>query len=133
MMYLLDTNILIFLAYNSEYLTEEVKNIIQDTDNDLYFSAASIWEVAIKFSLNRPDFDINPDELRKGLFDNGFKELAVKGEHAMNVLNLPELLHKDPFDRMLIAQANYEKFIFITSDNKIIDLSSKFISIIPNR
>ncbi|MCI4239179.1 type II toxin-antitoxin system VapC family toxin [Dickeya dianthicola] len=132
-MYLLDTNILIFLAYNSEYLTEEVKNIIQDTDNDLYFSAASIWEVAIKFSLNRPDFDINPDELRKGLFDNGFKELAVKGEHAMNVLNLPELLHKDPFDRMLIAQANYEKFIFITSDNKIIDLSSKFISIIPNR
>ncbi|NAT79103.1 type II toxin-antitoxin system VapC family toxin [Dickeya dadantii] len=133
MMYLLDTNILIFLAYNSEYLTEEVKDIIQDTDNDLYFSAASIWEVAIKFSLNKPDFDINPDELRSGLFDNGFKELAVKGEHAINVLNLPELLHKDPFDRMLIAQANYEKFIFITSDNKIIDLSSKFISIIPNR
>ncbi|MEI7189723.1 type II toxin-antitoxin system VapC family toxin [Dickeya dianthicola] len=132
-MYLLDTNILIFLAYNSEYLTEEVKKIIQDTDNDLYFSTASIWEVAIKFSLNRPDFDINSDELRKGLFDNGFKELAVKGEHAMNVLNLPELLHKDPFDRMLIAQANYEEFIFITSDNKIIDLSSKFISIIPNR
>ncbi|MGM3190302.1 type II toxin-antitoxin system VapC family toxin [Dickeya dadantii subsp. dieffenbachiae] len=132
-MYLLDTNILIFLAYNSEYLTEEVKDIIQDTDNDLYFSAASIWEVAIKFSLNKPDFDINPDELRSGLFDNGFKELAVKGEHAINVLNLPELLHKDPFDRMLIAQANYEKFIFITSDNKIIDLSSKFISIIPNR
>ncbi|MCL2898172.1 type II toxin-antitoxin system VapC family toxin [Brenneria tiliae] len=132
-MYLLDTNILLFLAYSSEHLTEEVKNIIQDTDNELYFSAASIWEIAIKFSLNKPDFNINPDELRKGLFDNGFKELAVKGEHSLNVLNLPESIHKDPFDRMLISQANYENLIFITSDNKIIDLSAKFIKIIPNR
>ncbi|KML68996.1 type II toxin-antitoxin system VapC family toxin [Pectobacterium peruviense] len=132
-MYLLDTNILIFLAYSSEHLTEEVKNIIQDTDNELYFSSASIWKVAIKFSLNKPDFNIDPDSLRKGLFDNGFKELVVKGEHSLNVLNLPESLHKDPFDRMLIAQANHEGFTFITSDNKIIDLSSNFISIISNR
>ncbi|WP_323610333.1 type II toxin-antitoxin system VapC family toxin [Pectobacterium versatile] len=132
-MYLLDTNILIFLAYNSEYLKEEVKNIIQDTDNELYFSSASIWEVVIKFSLNKPDFNISPDALRQGLFDNGFKELVIKGEHSLNVLNLPESLHKDPFDRMLIAQANHEGLTFITSDNKIIELSSTFVSIIPNR
>lgn len=89
-MYLLDTNILLFLAYSSEHLTEEVRNIIQDTDNELYFSAASIWEIAIKFALNKLDFNINADELRKGIFDNGFKELTVKGEHSLNVLNLPE-------------------------------------------
>ncbi|EHD20879.1 MULTISPECIES: type II toxin-antitoxin system VapC family toxin [Brenneria] len=107
-MYLLDTNIFLFLAYSSEHLTEEEKNIIQDAENELYFSAASIWEVAIKYALNKPDFNINPDALRKGLFDNGFKELAVKGEHSLNLLNFPESLSKDPFNRMLIAQANYE-------------------------
>ncbi|MFJ5509574.1 type II toxin-antitoxin system VapC family toxin [Pectobacterium jejuense] len=132
-MYLLDTNILIFLAYSSEHLTEEVRNIIQDTDNKLYFSSASIWEIAIKFALNKPNFNIDPDALRQGLFDNGLKELVIKGEHSINVLNLPESLHKDPFDRMLIAQANHEGLTFITSDNKIIDLFSVFISIIPNR
>ncbi|MCW2486713.1 type II toxin-antitoxin system VapC family toxin [Candidatus Symbiopectobacterium sp. NZEC127] len=132
-MYLLDTNILLFVAYRPEYLTEEVKAIVQGVDNELYFSAASIWEVSIKFALNKPDFNINPDELRTGLFDNGFKELVIKGEHALNVLHLPELFHKDPFDRLLVAQAHYEGLTFITSDNNIIALSGEFISLIPNR
>ena len=74
-----------------------------------------LWEVAIKHSLGREDFRVEPVRLRRGLLDNGWRELAVSSEHAVATLDLPPL-HKDPFDRMLLAQARFEGLSLVTSD-----------------
>jgi len=133
MSYLLDTNILLFMAYAPKKLKRHVANILEDSENSLFFSAGSIWEIIIKCALNKPDFDINPEELRLGLFNAGCIELPIKSEHVLNVQQLPDKLHKDPFDRLLVAQANINKMALITSDEKIIGSVNGFIEIIANR
>ncbi|MEC5320265.1 type II toxin-antitoxin system VapC family toxin [Brenneria populi subsp. brevivirga] len=131
--YLLDSNILIFMGYRPERLTDDVKAILEDTDNKLFFSAASIWEVVIKSCLNKP-FDVeNPTLFRDGLLGAGLIEIPVKSEHVLVVADLPEKLHKDPFDRLIVAQAKYSKLQLITSDSKLLDFVSDYITIIPNR
>ncbi len=89
--------------------------MIEDPDHQLVFSAASLWEIAIKHTLGRPDFRAEPVLLRRGLLDNGYTELAITGRHAVAVSSLPPL-HKDPFDRMLIAQASAEGMSLLTVD-----------------
>ncbi|MGN6551709.1 MAG: type II toxin-antitoxin system VapC family toxin [Pararhizobium sp.] len=91
---------------------------IENSENDLIFSSASLWEVAIKQSLGRPDFTVDPHLLRRGLLDNGYRELAITGEHAVGVGVLPAI-HKDPFDRILISQAIVEEITLITVDEMI--------------
>jgi PIN domain nuclease of toxin-antitoxin system len=86
--------------------------------NDVWFSVISIWEVAIKFGLGRGEFDVEPRRLRHGLLENGWRELAVSGEHALAIANLPPL-HRDPFDRMLVAQAQVEGLTLLTSDRVV--------------
>jgi len=86
-----------------------------DPDNELVFSAASIWEVAIKQGLGRPDFDVDPMLLRRSLLDNAYRELPVSGAHAAAVTTLPAL-HKDLFDRVLVAQAQIEGLVLLTAD-----------------
>lgn len=129
---LLDTNILLFMAYEPERLSEDVVEMLEDADLTLYFSAASIWEVVIKSGLNKPDFNVDPKEFRDGLFDAGLLEIPVKSEHTLVVADLPEKLHKDPFDRLIVAQAKYNKVTLITSDSKLIDFASGYITVIPN-
>ena len=92
--------------------------LVDDLDNELHFSPASIWEVAIKYALGRRDFALEPRLLRRGLLDNGYEELAITSDHAIAVTNLP-LLHKDPFDRLLIAQASAEGILLLTSDQTV--------------
>lgn len=89
--------------------------LIDDSSNELLFSAASIWEVSIKNSLGRTDFQADPSLLRRGLLDNGYNEIPITSQHAVAVTSLPAL-HKDPFDRMLIAQATLEGIELLTSD-----------------
>lgn len=84
-------------------------------DNDLAFSVVSLWEIAIKAALRRADFQIDVGELRRNLFGNGYSEIAATGAHAAALANLP-LIHKDPFDRMLVAQAMIEGLTLITRD-----------------
>ena len=84
----------------------------------MYFSAASLWEVAIKCSLGRSDFQVNPRVLRRNLLDNGYQELPVASAHAVSIDNLPPL-HKDPFDRLLIAQAIHEPLRLLTGDRQL--------------
>ena len=79
------------------------------------FSVASLWEVAIKASLGRHDFKADAALLRRGLIENGYLELPVAGEHATAVAALP-MLHRDPFDRLLVAQAQVEGILLLTSD-----------------
>lgn len=115
---LLDTHLLLWAAANDRMMSAEADRLVQDPANTLWFSAASIWEVAIKRGLDRPDFRTDPGALRAGLLENGYRELAVEGRHCLPLTTLPAL-HADPFDRILIAQALCEGMSLITADRKV--------------
>ena len=115
---LLDTHLLLWAAGASPRLSLEARELIDDPDNELTFSVASVWEAAIKFSLRRDVFDADPRVLRRSLLDNNYRELPITGEHALAVANLPPL-HRDPFDRMLVAQSIVEGITLLTSDPRV--------------
>lgn len=115
---LLDTHLLLWVSYLPERLPEGVRRIVLDPAHELRFSVASIWEIAIKLAQNRKDFDFDPNALRKGLLEAGYTELPVLGEHALAVATLP-LIHKDPFDRLLVAQAIVEGVELLTVDEQL--------------
>lgn len=112
---LLDTHVLIWVTAEPDRISNDVLRIIESRDTELVFSAASVWEVAIKRALGREDFDVDPRLLRRGLIENGYTELAIAGAHAAAVDSLPPI-HKDPFDRILIAQALAESLMLLTAD-----------------
>ena len=112
---LLDTHLLLWAAGQPEKLSAEARRLLEDPRSVLYFSAASIWEIAIKRSLGREDFRVEPRVLRRGLRDNGYEELVITSEHALATDGLPPL-HKDPFDRILLAQALSEGITLLTAD-----------------
>ncbi len=112
---LLDTHLLLWAAGQPERLPKAARRLLDDPKNELLFSAASLWEVAIKSTLGREDFRVDPRLLRRGLLDNGYQELAVTSQHAVSIDSLP-LLHKDPFDRLLLAQALSEGITLLTTD-----------------
>ena len=112
---LLDTHLLLWAAGQPERLSPAARALLEDPLNELLFSAASLWEVAIKRGLGRPDFQVDPRLLRRGLLDNGYGELPVMSQHAVAVEGLPPI-HKDPFDRMLIAQSIVEGIALVTTD-----------------
>ena len=120
MKFLLDTHLLLWAAGEPERLASEARALLEAPEHDLLFSAASLWEVAIKSTLGREDFGVDAGVLRRGLVENGYLELAVSGEHAVAVANLPPL-HKDPFDRLLVAQAQVEGITLLTSDTFVAD------------
>lgn len=115
---LLDTQILLWAAGQPKRLSSAARKLIENPRNDLLFSAASLWEVAIKSALGRTDFRVEPRVLRRGLLDNGYTELPVTSEHAVSVTGLPDL-HRDPFDRILLGQALCEGFTLLTADATI--------------
>ncbi len=92
--------------------------MLADPENKLLFSSAAIWEVAIKGGSGRKDFAFDPDNLRRDLLNNGYIELPITGAHAAAVRNLPPV-HKDPFDRILVAQATLEGITLLTTDRKV--------------
>ena len=114
---LLDTHVLLWLAEESHHLPREVIDLVEDSANDLIFSVASIWEIAIKAG-RRPNFEITPTLLRTQLLENGYEEMMIDGNHALMIGNLPAI-HGDPFDRMLIAQSFVEAIPLITSDKTV--------------
>jgi PIN domain nuclease of toxin-antitoxin system len=116
--FLLDTHLLLWAADNPDRLTPKARALILAPENDLLFSAASLWEIAIKSGLGRDDFAVDARVLRRGLLDNGYGELPIVSEHAVAIESLPAL-HRDPFDRMLIAQATIEGITLLTADEVI--------------
>ncbi len=112
---LLDTHLLIWAADSMERVPPTARTLMADPENELLFSVASIWEVAIKRGLNRADFQVDARMLRRGLIDNGYNELPILSEHAVAIDTLPPI-HKDPFDRPLIAQAMVEGIMLLTND-----------------
>jgi PIN domain nuclease of toxin-antitoxin system len=115
---LLDTHLLLWAAGEPDRLPLAALAEIEDPSHELLFSSASLWEVAIKRGLGRDDFTVDPRLLRRGLFDNGYHELPITSEHAVTVYGLPAI-HKDPFDRILIAQATVEGITLLTTDDLI--------------
>lgn len=112
---LLDTHLLLWALAEPGRLGPELMDVIENPDNEVLFSAASIWEIAIKAALKRPDFQINPIVVTDGALDAGFRELAVDAIAAAGVANLPDH-HRDPFDRLLVAQALAHGLWFYTAD-----------------
>ncbi len=112
---LLDTHLLLCVAGSPKRLSKETRTIVEDPLNELLFSAASLWEIAIKQGLDRSDFQVDARVLRRGLLDNGYLELTINSAHAVSIASLPPL-HKDPFDRIIIAQATVEGITLLTTD-----------------
>lgn len=115
---LLDTHILLWAAGQPERLSSEARELLLDDRNPLHFSSASLWEITIKRGLGRADFRVDPRRLWRMLLANGYRELPVLTEHALEVENLPPL-HKDPFDRILLAQSRVEGVTLITADSAL--------------
>lgn len=113
---LLDTHVLLWAAADAPQLSPQARALINDADNELFFSAASLWEIAIKKGLGRSDFQVDARVLRRSLLDNGFSELPIASEHAVGIDGLPGI-HKDPFDRILVAQATVEGITLLTCDS----------------
>jgi len=112
---LLDTHVLLWAAAQPERLSAKVRRLLRDEQNLLLFSAASLWEIAIKRGLRRQDFQVDPRLLRRGLLDNGYQELPILSDHVVALDSLPAI-HKDPFDRLLVAQAAVEGVTLLTLD-----------------
>lgn len=112
---LLDTHLLLWAAEASSRLSAEATLLIEDSENELFFSVASIWEVAIKARQARNGFGVDARLLRRNLLNNSYRELLVTGDHAIATSDLP-LIYRDPFDRILVAQSVVEGITLLTSD-----------------
>lgn len=115
---LLDTQILLWAAGAPERLSAKAHGLLADEAHELLFSAASIWEIVIKSGLGRDDFSVDARQLRAALLINGYRELPVSSLHALTLADLPAL-HKDPFDRILLAQAMREELTLVTADTAL--------------
>ncbi|HTQ32569.1 MAG TPA: type II toxin-antitoxin system VapC family toxin [Stellaceae bacterium] len=115
---LLDTHVLIWAVADPDRLDAKTRDDLEDSGNELLFSAASIWEIAIKYRLSRPDFLHEPREIARAARATGFVELPIRATAAAEVATLP-LLHRDPFDRLLISQALAEPATFYTADAQL--------------
>jgi PIN domain nuclease of toxin-antitoxin system len=115
---LLDTHLLLWAAGEPKRLSKQTRALIDNPENELLFSAVSLWEVAIKRGLGRDDFKVDARLLRRGLLDNGYTELPIVSDHVVGAESLPSL-HKDPFDRILVAQATVEGVTLLTIDSLV--------------
>jgi PIN domain nuclease of toxin-antitoxin system len=115
MKYLIDTHVFIWFVENSPNLPQSIKDLIEDENSDIFISIASIWEVSIKTSIGKLPMNRKFKELIDVLNDNLIEILPIKFEHTNENNQLP-FHHRDPFDRIIIAQAIVEKIDFISAD-----------------
>jgi PIN domain nuclease of toxin-antitoxin system len=123
---LLDTQMLLWTTAWPELLPKKARQLIADSKNEKYFSPASLWEVVIKSGQNRPDFQVDARVLRRQLLDNGCLELPITGVHTISISDLPPI-HKDPFDRLLIAQAKSEGINLLTADATLAEYEAPIV------
>lgn len=113
--WLLDTNVLLAALIKPEMLPTDTQTLLQDPACIVYFSAASLWEIAIKYSLARDNFDFLPEDIHQLALQTGFVELPIAASHSYAVAHMA-WHHRDPFDRLLIAQAQSLPAYFLTTD-----------------
>jgi len=112
---LVDTHLLIWAADNKARVPPRARSLMGDENNELHFSVASLWEIAIKRALNRPGFRVDARLLRRALLDNKYQEMTIVSDHVVATDLLPHI-HKDPFDRLLVAQSTFEGIPLLTDD-----------------
>jgi PIN domain nuclease of toxin-antitoxin system len=110
--------VVLWAAAEPDRMPKAARDALDEADATLMFSVVAIWEVAIKTARGRPDFAVDAERLRTRLLDAGYQELEVTGAHAIAAGRLPPL-HKDPFDRMLVAQATVEGATLLTVDSAV--------------
>ncbi|HEY3302421.1 MAG TPA: type II toxin-antitoxin system VapC family toxin [Candidatus Binatia bacterium] len=113
MVLLLDTHVLIWWLADDRRLSKDARNLIADAHHRVLVSAASVWEIAIKSALKRIEIEL--DDLEDAILKSGFEPLPIALLHAVRVGRLPDV-HRDPFDRMLVAQAGVEELRLVTHD-----------------
>lgn len=116
--FLIDTHLLLWAAGDPDRLPSRARAVLDDVTNEILFSAASIWEIAIKASLSRTDFLVEAGPFAAALLTHGYLELPVSSVHAARVQSLPPH-HRDPFDRILIAQADIQQVTLLTHDEQL--------------
>lgn len=117
--YLIDTHVYIWLSSSPEKLKPQWHNLLADSNNHIYLSMASIWEMQIKYLLGKLKLAKPLEELISDIKNDGlYHILPIAEQHIFQLQNIPNI-HKDPFDRMLISQAIHEKLTLITDDAKI--------------
>lgn len=117
-MYILDTHILLWFFQNDSNLPPDTKKIIKDSNTQKFISIASLWEITIKYSLNKLSLHISLNDFFDLIYSTDINILEISTKHLL-ILNSLQQIHKDPFDRILIAQAIAEDFILITADENI--------------
>jgi PIN domain nuclease of toxin-antitoxin system len=122
MVLLLDTHVLLWALDAPERLPRDVAAQIESPESTVHFSAASIWEIAIKTALGKVDFHYSPEEIAEAARDTGFVELPVRSAHGAKVARLP-LHHRDPFDRLLIAQVLLMPAQLLTANSALVPYS----------
>lgn len=122
MVVLLDTHILLWALGAPQRLPQAVVTLIESPETTVYFSAASIWEIAIKTALGKTDFHYSPEDIAQAARNTGFAELSVSAAHGAKVAHLPQH-HRDPFDRLLIAQAMLMPAQLLTADATLVPYS----------
>ncbi len=127
---LLDTHVLLWAMDAPQRLPAHVRDMLANRSQAVYFSAASIWEIAVKSALKKVDFDYRPEEIAEAARQTGFTELPVTADHAARVADLPHH-HRDPFDRLLIAQALWLPARFLTVDGLLVAYSDLVLLINP--
>jgi PIN domain nuclease of toxin-antitoxin system len=115
---LVDTHVLLWSVFQTTFLPKNARTLLEDPSNQLFFSTVNLWEITIKRAQGRPEFQVDPRPLRESLLRDGYTEIVVTSEHAMSVGQLP-MIHRDPFDRLLIAQASVEGLVLLTADRKV--------------
>lgn len=124
---LCDTHVLLwYLQGERQRFSPLTQEVLLDEANELYFSSASIWEIAIKHSLSKPDFSFEPSIISNELLQQGFKTLNITLPHVLAVGKLP-FIHNDPFDRLLIVQAEWERLHLFTADNDVLQYNNPLI------
>jgi len=118
MRYLIDTHVVIWLAINSPELPEGIRELVENSENDIYICSASLWEIAVKMNLGKLDLKRPLNKLLSDIKTYGFNVLQVEDEYLCNLLTLP-YIHKDPFDRLIISTALAEDLVIITIDENI--------------
>jgi len=125
---LLDTHIVLWAAGQPEKLSDSARTLITTPENMLFFSVASLWEIVIKRGLGREDFKVDPRRLRKMLITHGYSELVVSAEHVFAIEAMP-MLHRDPFDQLLLAQARTEGMLLLTVDASVSQYKESIVTV----
>ena len=125
---LLDTHLILWAAFQPERLSAKASKLLRARESPLAFSLATIWEVAIKTSLGRAGFSVDPHRLHQALLAEGFVELPIHASHLVRVAALP-WVHRDPFDRLLVAQALEEQMTLLTAD-KMLKGYGRFVRVV---